>query len=314
MSVPSTYLPPARVSVVIPAYRSAATIRRAVDSVLAQTHPPAEVIVVDDGSPDDLAAVVENGYGRNVILVRKPNGGAASARNAGIERASGDHLAFLDADDHWEPEKLARQLEVLSRYPGTGLVAGAYFEETPGEPRHPAPVRPGPRAWYGRALRLQRRAAFRLATMAWTSTVLVTREALGGERFVAGLEPAEDRDLWVRVVSRHPAYLMPEPLATAVLVPGSLSRSGAERDCTAMLRVVARNRDLLGLWGRCLWRSHTLYRWANLDPDPRTALPRLLKSLLLWPLPYAGSVDIHPFGRAKRLAILFGALPNASDR
>jgi glycosyltransferase involved in cell wall biosynthesis len=250
-----------------------------------------------------------------VILVRKPNGGAASARNAGIDRATGDHLAFLDADDYWEPDKLARQLAVLARHPGTGLVAGAYFEETPGSPRPATPVRPGPRGWYERVLRIRGRAAFRLATIAWTGTVLLRRDALGGERFVTGLEPAEDRDLWARVVSRHPAYLMREPLATAVLVPGSLSRSGADRDCTAMLRVVARHRDLLGLRGRCLWRSHTLYRWANLDPNPRTALPRLMRSLLLWPLPYSGSVDTYPFGRAKRLAILLGApRPGAPGR
>lgn len=297
----------ARVSVVIPAYRSVATIRRAVDSVLAQAHPPAEVIVVDDGSPDGLAAVVEGTYGRKVVLVRKPNGGAASARNAGIDRASGDYLAFLDADDYWEPGKLAAQLAVMSRHPATALVAGAYFEETPGLPRSATPVCTGPRGWYGRVLRLRGRQAFRLATMVWTGTVLLKREALGAERFVSGLEPAEDRDLWVRIVSRHPAFLIREPLATAVLVPGSLSRSGAERDCHAMLRVVARNRHLLGVRGDFLWRSHTLYRWANLDPNPGTALPRLLRSLLLWPLPYAGAVDVHPFGRAKRLAILLGA-------
>jgi glycosyltransferase involved in cell wall biosynthesis len=305
----------ARVSVVIPAHRSAATIRRAVDSVLAQTHAASEVIVVDDGSPDDLASVVENAYGRKVILVRKPNGGAASARNAGIARATGDCIAFLDADDHWQPGKLARQLDVLRRHPETGLVAGAYFEEMPGAPRAATAVHTGPRAWYERVLRLRGRDAFRLATITWTGTVLVTREALGSERFVSGLEPAEDRDLWVRVVARHPAYLVREPLATAVLVPGSLSRSGAERDCTAMLRVVARNRDLLGLPGRCLWRSHTFYRWANLDPDPRTAVPRLVRSLLLWPLPYAGALDAHPFGRAKRLAILLGGpRPGAAGR
>jgi glycosyltransferase involved in cell wall biosynthesis len=293
-----------RVSVVIPAFRSAATIRRALDSALGQTRPPDEVVVVDDGSPDDLAAVVEGAYGARVTLVRKSNGGAASARNAGLDRATGDLVAFLDADDYWEPEKLARQLAVLSRHPETALVAGAYFEEKPGAPRQEAAVRPGPPRWYGRVLSLRGRDAFRLATLVWTGTVLLRRGALGAERFVSGLEPAEDRDLWVRVVSHHPAYLMPEPLATAVLVGDSLSRSSAERDCTNMLRVVERHGDLLGLPGRCLWRSHTLYRWANLDPRPRTALPRLLRSLLLWPLPYTSVVDSHPFGRAKRLVLL----------
>ena len=74
-----------------------------------------------------------------------------------------------------------------------------------------------------------------------------------------------------------------------------------------MLRVVERNRELLGpIWTR-LWRSHTLYRWAAVDPTPRTALPRLLHSLVLWPLPFAGRVDCPRLGRLKRLAVLAAA-------
>ena len=128
-------------SVVIPAYRSAATICRAVDSVLAQTHAAAEIIVVDDGSPDEQAAVVEQTYGPRVTLLRTPNGGAASARNAGIDRATGDYIAFLDADDYWEADKLALQLALFDRHPELGLVAGAILEETPGEPRGDRPAR-----------------------------------------------------------------------------------------------------------------------------------------------------------------------------
>src|SRR5437868_7863345 len=99
------------VSVVIPAYKAARTINRAVESVLGQTRRPAEVLVVDDGSPDgaDLAAALGR-YGDRVALFRKPNGGAASARNHGIDRAGGSVIGFLDADDYWEPDKLERQL------------------------------------------------------------------------------------------------------------------------------------------------------------------------------------------------------------
>jgi glycosyltransferase involved in cell wall biosynthesis len=289
---------------VIPAYRSATTIRRAIDSVLAQTHAAAEVIVVDDGSPDDQAAVVEQAYGSRVTLLRKPNGGAASARNAGIDRATGEYVAFLDADDYWENVKLARQLALFAQNPELGLVAGAFFAETPGVPCNTNPVRNGPRSWYGHPLKLEGRAAFRLSTIVWTGTVLVRREALGVERFVSGLEPAEDRDLWMRIVSRHSAYLTPEPLATAVLLEGSLSRSNADRDCSSMLSVIARNRESLGPIGSRLWRSHTLYRWATLDANPRTALPRLLHSLVLWPIPYTGFLHCRSLGRMKRLFVL----------
>ena len=252
----------------IPAYRATATICRAIDSVLAQTHAAAEIIVVDDGSPDEQAAVVEQTYGPRVTLLRRPNGGAAAARNTAIDRATGDYIAFLDADDYWEADKLALQLALFDRHPELGLVAGTFYEETPGRPRTDKPSTPGSRFWYDRVLRLGGSRAFRLATMITTVTVLLKRDALGEERFVSGLEPAEDRDLWVRVVSRHAAYLMLRPVATAVLVEGSLSRSGVDRDKANMLRVVERNRELLGpIWTR-LWRSHTLYRWAAVDPNP----------------------------------------------
>ncbi len=297
-----------RVSVVIPAYRSAATIGRAIDSVLAQTHPATEIIVVDDGSPDDQAALVERTYGGRVTLVRKPNGGAASARNAGIDRATGDYIAFLDADDYWEAGKLALQLAQFDQHPELGLVAGAFLEETPGRARDDKPARPGPRSWYDQVLRHGGSKAFRLATMIWTSTVLLNRTALEGERFLQGLETGEDRDLWVRVVSRHPVYLLARPVATAVLLEGSTSRSNLANDKANMLRVVERHRQLLGPIGTRLWRSHTLYRWAAVDPAPRTALPRLLHSLALWPLPYTGLADCPSLGRLKRLVILLGAL------
>ena len=82
------------VTTVIPAYRAVHTIGRALDSVLGQSSPPAEVLVIDDGSPDDLSGAVRQ-YGNRVTLVRKPNGGAASARNLGLDLARGDFVAFV---------------------------------------------------------------------------------------------------------------------------------------------------------------------------------------------------------------------------
>ena len=292
---------------IIPAYGSAATIRRAVDSALSQTHAPAEIIVVDDGSPDEQVAVIEQAYGHRVTLLRKPNGGAASARNMGIDRSAGDYIAFLDADDYWESDKLSLQLSRFRQHPGLGVVAGAFYQEIPGMARSVQPTRIGPQSWYERVLRLGGIRAVRLATMIWTSTVLLRRDALGEERFVPGLEPAEDRDLWIRIVSRHSAYLMKQPVSTAVLVEGSISRSSVDRDKASMLRVVERHRDILGPVGSNLWRSHTLYRWAAVDPTPRTALPRLLHSLALWPLPYTGLVGCHRLGRVRRLLVLAGS-------
>lgn len=289
------------VSVIIPAYKAERTICRAIDSVLAQTVPPTEIIVVDDGSPDRQHAAIE-AYGEQVVLIRQPNGKTAMARNAGIDRARGEFVAFLDADDYWEPEKLQRQLAIFAGHPKVGIVAGAYFIQEPGKPR--AATGNNHRSWSDRVLDVRGELAFRLATMMWTGTVMVRREILGEERFVSGLEPAEDRDMWVRLVLRGSAYVLSERLSTAVLEPGSISRSNVDRDCSKMLEVIQRHKRTMGPLGAMLWRSHTLYRWAGMDASPRTALPRLLHSFAVWPLPYLGLREMIPFGRAKRLMIL----------
>ena len=105
------------VSVIIPSYNSARFLATAIDSVLAQTTPVAEVFVVDDGSTDDTSALVESYVARYPKLIRyipQANGGPGAARNTGLQAASSDWVAFLDADDWWKPEKLARQLAVLA--------------------------------------------------------------------------------------------------------------------------------------------------------------------------------------------------------
>lgn len=290
-----------RVSVVIPAYRAARTIGRAVGSVLAQTAPAAEILVIDDGSPDDLAAALAQ-YGDRVMLIRQPNGGAASARNLGIDRAKGNFIAFLDADDYWSPQKLQRQLALFERHPELGLVAGQYFVKSLDDGQ----CRPGLRvdsARFDGVRQPQGPAAFRAAGEIWTGTVLVRREVLGDDRFVSTLEPAEDRDLWVRLVAKTPIYLCSEPLATAVLEAGSLSRSSLARDITNLLRVVDRNRQRLGLRGSQFWRSHAYYRWAGSDDSPPRALVRLARSLLHWPLPYPRWLVGCPLPRLKLLVV-----------
>lgn len=116
------------VSVVIPAYNAARTIAKTLDSALGQEISDIEVIVVDDGSRDDTAAVVRRNGDPRVRLLQRANGGVASARNAGIEAARGIWVAFLDADDIWLPHKLARQLELMSAQPGCQASQGsAYF-------------------------------------------------------------------------------------------------------------------------------------------------------------------------------------------
>ena len=114
----------AMVSVIIPAYRAARYIGQALDSVIAQTYGPIEIIVVNDASPDsDELEEVLSRFGEGVRYVRREaNGGPGAARNTGILAARGDYLALLDADDYWEPTFLAEQMGYLERHPGIDLV------------------------------------------------------------------------------------------------------------------------------------------------------------------------------------------------
>ena len=276
------------VSVVIPAYRSSGTLGRALESLRDQDRRPDEVVIIDDGSPDgpETAAVVA-GFEGDARLIRQPNGGAASARNAGIEASRGNLIAFLDADDYWEPGKLRLQLDVLACHPEVGLVAGRFYTQEPGQSRRGPTLPGGATAPLDRVVNAGGAGAFTLATRIWTTTVLVRREILGDHRFVSGLEPAEDRDLWVRMVTSAPAYLVSDPLATYVQEPGSLSRSSIDVDCGNMLRVVRLHAGLLGRRQVRAWEADTYRRWAagHLSRGrPSEALPPALRRMVRQPL------------------------------
>src|SRR5829696_5216274 len=112
------------VSVIMPAYNVAPYIGAALESALAQTFADLEVVVVDDGSTDETAAVVEPFAARDgrVRLLRKPNGGLSSARNHALRHARGDAFALLDSDDLWDPGFLAAQADVLRARPDVAIV------------------------------------------------------------------------------------------------------------------------------------------------------------------------------------------------
>jgi glycosyltransferase involved in cell wall biosynthesis len=117
----------ARVTVMIGVYNGAHYLAEAIDSVLAQTWPPLEVIVVDDGSTDGSGAIAA-AYGPPVRCIRQERGGMAASRNRAVREAAGDFFAFLDADDRFPPEKLERQLAVFVDDPGLDVVYGHVTE------------------------------------------------------------------------------------------------------------------------------------------------------------------------------------------
>ena len=185
------------VSVVIPTYNSEKTIGRALASVFAQTYTPVEIIIADDCSTDNTVTAIENLQNSTIQIVRmESNGGPAKARNAGIDAAKGEYIAFLDSDDEWLPEKLAKQVEMLESNASLSIVgcraetvdgAGSVLEVFPED----APIL-GPDGWKG------------LLLSSWLSTICVMtrRDLLQDERFDETMQVAEDRDLWIRLARR----------------------------------------------------------------------------------------------------------------
>lgn len=104
--------PPTLVSAIIPTYNRAGMVRPAIESILAQTYAPVEVIVVDDGSTDDTPKVLER-YGKSIRVIRQANAGPSAARNTGVRNSHGELIAFLDSDDVWLGNRLEAQVKAL---------------------------------------------------------------------------------------------------------------------------------------------------------------------------------------------------------
>ncbi|OOZ41170.1 hypothetical protein BOW53_04695 [Solemya pervernicosa gill symbiont] len=115
------------VSVVIPAYNAATFIAEAIESVLAQSYPATEIIVVDDGSEDETAAVASR-FGNDIKLFRQENRGIGAARNLGLDHVCGELVTLLDADDRWHEDKLALQVDCLNQNLGIDMVFGHVVE------------------------------------------------------------------------------------------------------------------------------------------------------------------------------------------
>lgn len=273
------------VSVVIPAYNADWCVARAVDSVLAQQGCDFEIVVVDDGSTDDTAAVLAR-YGAAIRVVRQRNRGLSAARNAGIRAARGEFVAFLDADDWWLPGKLAPQLALLRARPEVGFCScAARVEDPDGRLLN---LWPAPR-WEGPFLVHLFGSA---ADVAGSGSAVVARRALfdrvGG--FDESLRSLEDIDMWMRLAAVTDYACVDEPRVVILKRPGSMSRNlEVMRD--AAVRVMAKNRALLppalqgGYWRACMAGIHADYaKWRHRAGQRRGALAEVARMLALAPL------------------------------
>ena len=204
-------------SVIIPLYNKAPYIRKALESVLAQTYIDYEVIVVDDGSTDGSAEIAESflqdpasrfsPFASRLSLFKQPNQGVSAARNAGVAQAQGEYLAFLDADDWWEPTYLERMAQLIEDYPDAGLYACNYVYYKPGKTHVALNISTGyinyPKAYYESD-----------AMPVWTGAAMIPRyvyEKMGG--FPLGFKLGEDFLLWSQIALRYPVAFLNEPLA-----------------------------------------------------------------------------------------------------
>jgi glycosyltransferase involved in cell wall biosynthesis len=228
-------MPEVRFSVIIPNYNNAATICAAIDSVLAQRYRAHEIIVIDDGSTDDSRAVVAR-YGAQVRYVYQNNAGVALARNHGARLATGNWLAFLDADDLFLPARLEAHASWLAREPDLDFLLGDQENRTPDGALIAMAI--GASA-AGRALLARAPGQAEVTLEAADFGALIadgfgeirtlslptaTFAALGG--FPAGVKIGEDLHLVVRLLARsRKAGVVTAPLAIYYIYPNSALRA-----------------------------------------------------------------------------------------
>ena len=190
------------ISIIIPLYNKEASIATALRGVLAQTYQDFEVVVVDDGSTDGGAAVVETFEDPRIRLIRQENAGVSAARNRGIAEARGEHVAFLDADDEWMPEFLVEIAALIAEYPECRARATNYIFNSNGV-KSPTILRKMPFT-EGRGVLTN---YFEVASCShppmWTSAVCIERtllQEIGG--FPVGIKSGEDLLTWARIAVR----------------------------------------------------------------------------------------------------------------
>jgi len=192
------------VSVIIPTYNRGWTLRAAVDSVLAQTYRDFELIVVDDGSTDDTAEILQS-YGPDIQVLRQANAGVSAARNTGVRSAKGAFIAFLDSDDRWRPDKLGVQVDFFASHPEAVICQTEEIWIRKGQRVNPKKVHQKPS---GRIFKAS------LALCLVSPSAVMLHKALFDEigGFDETLPACEDYDLWLRVSARYPVHLVQTPL------------------------------------------------------------------------------------------------------
>ncbi|MFD1562868.1 glycosyltransferase family 2 protein [Haloarchaeobius amylolyticus] len=269
------------ISVVIPVYNQPELLTEALEGVRKQTAENLEVVVVDDASEVDLTQVID-GFGDWIRLIEhEHNRGAAEARNTGIKAASGDYIAFLDADDTWEPTKIKKQLDAFERGgEDLGLVYTGFVQyETDGNEWIRYPEASG-------NIYLDELERDRVHP---TSTVMVRRDVLED---VGGFDPSlpsrQDYDLWIRITEHYKVDYVDEILVDKREQPDSISKdfdSRIEGDLEVFEKVRKRasNLDFTTRSRIFSYHHHVIGRDYESNGDRWQALKHLGLAILRYP-------------------------------
>ena len=198
-------------SVIIPLYNKAPYVKKALETVCAQTYRDYEIIVINDGSTDNSAVVADEYLkatdGIDYQIISQQNAGVSAARNNGVAQASGDYIAFLDADDWWEPTYLEKMAKLIEDYPEAGLYASNYYYHKDGVNIIKVDIPTGyfnyPKEYFKN-----------FAMPVWTGATIIPRnvfEEMGG--FPLGIKLGEDFLLWAKIALHYKVAFWNEPLA-----------------------------------------------------------------------------------------------------
>jgi glycosyltransferase involved in cell wall biosynthesis len=255
-----------KVSVVIPAYNAMTYLPETVESVLRQTFTDFEVLIIDDGSPDQVVQWASQLSDSRVKLISQKNQGLPGARNTGIAHAQGEYIAFLDADDLWEPTKLEKQVRCLDENPAVGLVHTwmVLVDEQGKSTGKVMPSNAEGHVWK----QLAERNAIACPS------VVVRRccfERVGV--FDRNLRSLEDWDMWIRIAAQYPFAVIKEPLAYYRQLSGSMSKNCQvmeESFRTVIERIFqSAPSDLLYLKNRTYGHANLCLAWKALQSADR---------------------------------------------
>ena len=283
-------MPPLSSTVVVPCYNNAPYLREALDSILSQTRAPLEVLVIDDGSTDDTEQVVSCVTDPRVRYVRQAHAGVSAARNRGLDLAAGDLVAFLDADDRWRPDFLAKQAALLDAAPQVGVVFAdfvrfeqstghvmgnqfRFYPELDGTPRR---LGPAPHSHYIEGDAFVHMVAYG-DVPAFSSAMLYRRSAAAAVHFDPALRVCEDMAFYLRVLLHCNAAFCGEVLAEVRRHERNVTKQYPGFRCTSSQRFepwVRMSRDQAGV--RRIWTA-----WYGRSSMPcaygwRTTTPRQL--------------------------------------